>query len=225
MKMILMCPFLRIVCVCSTVLMVGCTTTGVGYRQLPGTASDLTLAEIYYVDAPARQYLSTGDGATWLKYSDFTFNLQKSTFTCGNQKSRLAHSGDNLALADPVTLEVADYMSTLKKAQLLGPGANGPKSGSVVWVEPGQAPGSIIMTTDASLVSSNAWASVLPPGGARPQFKLEFSSVLRLGGLMPVFLVGEGTRYWGATKGPVNILGRTYSNLNGGVMKSDGVVK
>jgi hypothetical protein len=220
MKKILM-RVLAIACAYSIILITGCTTTGVGYRQLPGIAPDLTQAQIYYVDAPARQYLSTGDGPTWLKYSDFTFNVEKSTFTCANQKSRLTHSGEKLALADPVTLEVAEYMNTLKNAQLLGTGANGPKSGSVVWVEPGQTPGSIIMTTDASLISSNSWTSVMLATGNRPQFKLEFSSVLRLGGAIPVFLLGEGTTYWGATKGPVSILGRTYSNLKGAVMASD----
>ncbi|MDO8586335.1 MAG: hypothetical protein Q7T82_04785 [Armatimonadota bacterium] len=217
---------------CLALLTAACASAAERQRQLPDVAPDLRKAEIRWADFPTsldgRTDLSA-DG--WLLYTNIKFNEEKSRFACGKQKSRLGHSAEKVMLRDPVTVEISGYMDAMGKPErpsmtFGGPArATGPKSASVVWVEPGKNPGTIIMTTDASLIQPAAWESVLSQEGKRPDLKLEFADRIRLGGGETVFFLGEGTTYWGATKGTVKILGHDYSNLKGAIMTADGILK
>jgi hypothetical protein len=147
-------------------------------------------------------------GWSQISYKDFPLDVAKSYLQCGRQRSTIEHSGESFMLAGPMTFRMVKTDPLQYAAEMMFP-----RSTSVIWVEPGEEPNSVVVTTDPEAVESRALA-VLGIGSV-PKLKLEFHPVMKVGGQELRFLFGNGAEYWGATKGPVSLAGETYRNLKG----------
>jgi len=98
-------------------------------------------------------------------------------------------------------------------------------STSVIWVEPGTQPGTIIITTDPEDVDPKSLAVLGLRRETMPKLRLEFHMVMQVGGMELKYLLGDGAQYWGATKGPVVLDGKEYRNLKGAKVIRDRLVQ
>ena len=154
-------------------------------------------------------------GSQWKQLSlvGAQFDEEGSYFQCGKQRANIGQSGHSFIVRDPVTFQMT-ATDPLTYAQEWSGVV--PKSESVLWVEPGEAPDSIVVTTDDSRIPGAGLQALAVSTAESLTLKLQFHVVVRQGaGFHLPFLFGEGTQYWGATKGPVSLGGRQFSRLKG----------
>lgn len=179
------------------------------------TIPKFTVCRLNLKDVQGKMGLVDVPGSRWKQMSlrGIEFDEEKSYFECGKQKSKLLHFGDSLMVAEPVTFKMVGsdpltYASNWAKVQ--------PKSQSVLWVEPGEDPNVIIVSTDLMRIPPSDFEALGIPLRAKPNLRLQFHFVANAGGVFEFFfLFGEGTEYWGATKGYVKMGGKKFTNLKG----------
>jgi hypothetical protein len=171
-------------------------------KILPGASEEDVMP---LVSAPGSQ-------AQVPSFRNIRLDPNESFVQCGSQRWAVEHSGDSFAVGGPMTFRMVG-IDPLSYAQ--SQGATAPLSGSVIWVEPGDDPQTVVVTTDPAFVESSARAALVLGGQALPPLKLEFYLSPVEKGFAHQFLFGEGTQYWGATKGPVRLNGQVYTNLKG----------
>ena len=141
------------------------------------------------------------------------FDQDASYFQCGGQKARLKQSGHSFEVVEPTTFRMTGSDPLAYARRWWG---TVPKSESALWVEPGDKPGSIVITTDVAGIPAATLEILGISSQVRPNLKLQFHVIPRAGGGFELpFLFGEGTEYWGATKGPVDLGGKQFSKLRG----------
>ena len=153
-----------------------------------------------------RMNLVKGPGGRWISSNKgILFDEKRSLFRSGSQRSSVAHRGDALVLADPVTISL---MGDPASPESTDPSA--PDSSSTLWVEPGERPGQVVVTTNPSSIPDTGLKALGLARNEIPPLSLELWTP---GRNEMVLLLSNGTRYWGATKGPVTIGGREYRNM------------
>ena len=117
------------------------------------------------------------------------------------------------------TLRNARAANTFKMSEsdplTYGKRMEGLPSTSVIWVEPGEQPGTVIVTTDPENVEPGSLTALGLRRETMPKLRLEFHVVMQVGGAEFRYLLAKGAKYWGATKGPVSLNGKAYRNLTG----------
>jgi hypothetical protein len=180
--------------------------------QSPSTSiPDLQDGEVKFKDITWFRELVTSPGERFGYFSNkkLKFDEEGSFFRFGSQRSRIAHSGDALKLADPVTITLATYDDPLNYAKNAKTVL--PPSGSVVWIEPSKDGSKLILTTDGNRLTSEQLRAVGIDRTELPALKLEFH--VEPPGV--IFLLGDGAQYWGATEGPIKLGGKVLRNLKG----------
>jgi len=149
-------------------------------------------------------------GWSHMSFKEFPLDKEGSYVQCGSQRCRIDHSGDSFVLLDPITFKMSE-----SDPLAYGKQTEGLPSTSVIWVEPGDQPGTVIVTTDPESVESDSLTALGLRRETMPKLRLEFHVVMQVGGAEFRYLLGKGAKYWGATKGPVSLDGKTYRNLKG----------
>lgn len=177
----------------------------------PISIPDLQDGKLEFKDITWLRELVTSPGEQFGYFSNkkLKFDEEASFVRFGSQRSRIQHSGDALKLADPVTVTLAtdDPLNYAKNVKMIVP-----PSGTVIWIEPSKDGSKVILSTDSDRLTLEALRTVGADRTQLPVFKLEFHIEPGRG---VIFLLGDGTEYWGATEGPVKLGGTSFRNLKG----------
>jgi hypothetical protein len=150
-----------------------------------------------------------GETTGYFSNEKLKFAEESSFMQFGSQRLRIAHSGDALKLVDPITFTLPSYDDPLNYVR--NSKAVVPPSASVVWIEPTKDGSKLVLSTDTNRITSEALAALGIVRAQLPAFTLEFH--IEPTGV--IFLLGDGTRYWGATEGIVKIGGKAMRNVKG----------
>jgi hypothetical protein len=177
----------------------------------PTYIPDLQDGKLEFKNVTWLRELITPSGEQFGYFSDnlLEFDEEESFMVFGSERSRIQHSGDALKVADPITVMLAtndplDYVKNIKTVV--------PPSGTIVWIEPSKDGSGIILSTDINRPTKEALQILGINKSQLPDFKLEFHIEPGRG---VIFLLGDGTQYWGATEGPIKLGGISLRNAKG----------